>query len=61
MPSVVKNYGLKLAKGEFLLILDSDDMITEYFLEKGIKYFQDNPVDIILYPIKFMFSNNNYK
>lgn len=61
IPSVVKNYGLKLAKGEFLLILDSDDMITEYFLEKGIKYFQDNPVDIILYPIKFMFSNNNYK
>ncbi|EJN0549109.1 glycosyltransferase family 2 protein, partial [Campylobacter jejuni] len=61
IPSVVKNYGLKLAKGEFLLILDSDDMITEYFLEKGIKYFQDNLVDIILYPVKFMFSNNNYK
>ena len=41
LPSVGRNNGAKIAKGELLLFLDSDVKLPNGFLSKNIKEFQD--------------------
>ena len=47
-PASARNLGVASSKGEYLLFLDSDDIIDNYYLEKGICYL-DNHKDCSLF------------
>ncbi|MBN2663212.1 MAG: glycosyltransferase family 2 protein [Bacteroidales bacterium] len=40
---VCRNIGLENASGEFIVFMDSDDILFPYALEKRIKFLNDNP------------------
>lgn len=40
--SDTRNKGLKMAKGEYILFLDSDDILAKDFLEKRVKFLGEN-------------------
>jgi glycosyltransferase involved in cell wall biosynthesis len=41
-PSSCRNYGLELAKGDYIIFLDSDDLLAPFCLEERIKAFEAN-------------------
>ncbi len=45
-PSAARNAGIKLAKGEFISFIDSDDYVRQDFIEKLIKSYDDKSVII---------------
>ncbi len=50
-PSVARNNGIKYASGKFLIIVDSDDYVSENMLEIIDKNIDDN-IDILRYQIQ---------
>ncbi len=42
-PSSARNYGLENAKGDFVVFLDSDDLLLETCLENRITFANENP------------------
>jgi glycosyltransferase involved in cell wall biosynthesis len=47
--SAARNAGVRLAKGEFILPLDSDNRLREVYLREGISLLQDNPSIGVIY------------
>jgi glycosyltransferase involved in cell wall biosynthesis len=47
--SSARNAGIKSSSGEFILPLDADDLIGEYYLEKAIHRFQHFPDTNLVY------------
>lgn len=45
-PAVGRNNGANIAKGEYLLFLDSDAILTEGYLESALNEFIENDLDI---------------
>jgi len=39
--SAARNKGIEVSKGDYIMILDSDDYLEPTFLEKAIKYFRE--------------------
>jgi len=58
--SIARNNGLKIAKGKYILFIDSDDFIEPESLNKIIKY-TDNNVDIIFLDAYKYFNNKSIK
>lgn len=48
MPAVGRNNGAKVAKGEILIFLDSDLVMTEGYLRKTVEEFFENDLDIAI-------------
>jgi glycosyltransferase involved in cell wall biosynthesis len=47
--SAVRNRGIRLAQGEILFFLDSDDWIHEDTVSDVVKLFQENEIDVVMY------------
>lgn len=41
---VCRNIGIKNAKGEYVIFLDSDDLLTPFCLQKRVLYMEQNPL-----------------
>ncbi|MDL5376352.1 glycosyltransferase family 2 protein [Exiguobacterium mexicanum] len=58
--STARNTGIDNAKGEYILFLDSDDIISSQLLEVCITKINDNPLcDIVIFGMIFEFINKN--
>ena len=53
-----RNRGLKIAKGEYIQFIDSDDMVPEYFIEKLLKKTEGG-YDVIDYSWKSLTNEGN--
>ena len=42
-PSSARNYGLEKAKGDFIVFLDSDDLLLETCIENRVAFAKENP------------------
>ena len=42
-PGAARNTGIRLAKGEFILPLDSDNRLRNVYLNEGVSLLRDNP------------------
>ena len=61
-PTVARNYGLKLAKGEFIQFIDADDMIEHQKIEKQVSVFNQQPdCDIVYGSVKYFESSDSSK
>jgi len=47
--AIARNNAIKLTKGEFILPLDADDLITENYLELAVLTFTEEPYCKIVY------------
>ena len=47
--SDARNYGIKLAKGKYLIFIDSDDFIDDNMLEKIDKTIKNNDIDLLVF------------
>jgi glycosyltransferase involved in cell wall biosynthesis len=50
--SVCRNIGWQEAKGEYIIFLDSDDLLAPYCLEQRVKIMEQNPdLDFAVFPL----------
>lgn len=57
--SSARNAGIEYAKGEFILPLDSDDIIKPEYMKKAIEAFEDSPQLKVVYCNAFFFGIKN--
>lgn len=54
-PSAARNLGLEHVDGEFIVFLDSDDMLDPTYLERGLTAARKFPdCDVFYFPMKIM-------
>ena len=56
-PASARNTGIKVAKGEFLLFLDADNLISPDYFKKALDVFNQNPSVSIVYSDATHFGN----
>ena len=59
--SDTKNLGIKLAKGDYICFVDSDDYIDEKMLEKAYKMAVKHDSDITCFDLYYEYDNGNKK
>lgn len=57
-PSVARNAGLRIAKGEYISFIDSDDWINENMYQEMYQNAQENNSDAVICDMKLIGKNN---
>lgn len=55
--SYTRNYGLKKAKGKYIMFVDSDDFLDQDCCEKLYTFAENKKADIVCFDLKFIFNN----
>lgn len=58
-PSVARNYGISLAKGEIILPLDADDLINVNYIEMALTQLENDPEVKVVYALALKFGAVN--
>jgi glycosyltransferase involved in cell wall biosynthesis len=58
--SNARNFGIAVAKGDYILLLDSDDKYDKTFLEKGVEILNSNKQIGVVSSWGYRFMGNNY-
>lgn len=60
--AVATNRGMKLAKGEYLYLMDSDDIVDVHALEETVKIADERNVDFVIFQaINYYMDTDEYK
>lgn len=60
-PSSARNYGIKSAKGDYILLVDADDVLVSSYFEKAFTMLEENnDIDIIFGDCKYFGNQNKY-
>ena len=52
--AIARNYGFKLSKGKYILPLDSDDTLEEFYLSETVQFLtQNNDTDIVFTNVRY--------
>ena len=58
--SAVRNFGIKKAKGSFIMFVDSDDYVTETFCSKAMESQQKYNADVVIFDYQRVIGNKKY-
>lgn len=60
---IARNNGVKMAKADFVICLDADDLIGKHYLKKAFNFFKLYPETSVVYPkaVKFTDQSKVYK
>lgn len=55
--STCRNIGVQIAKGDYIIFLDSDDLLAPYCLEQRVKILNENPdLDFAVFPMNLFYN-----
>ena len=57
--SSARNEGLKLAKGDYIVFVDSDDWLDNEYIEKINNVIMNRAIDVVVVKVKSYFEDNN--
>lgn len=57
--SAARNEGIKIAKGEYILHVDSDDFIDKFMIEKMINKAKKYKLDVVICDVNFYYEKNS--
>lgn len=49
-PSVARNKGLEIAKGDIITFVDSDDYVSSSYIQRLVEAFEESEADVIFFP-----------